>query len=598
MADFMIRFLLCNILLCGIIGIFLLMKRILKNSLSSRMQYNLWFLLLGLLAVPFLPFRFFKLSELFAWLKNLSLIPTAKTEDTVGQTLQTNIADTQNWMEDFTLSVNRETPSIIGYLLLALWISGIIAMLILVIRSALRLRILKKSALPLQSQKVQRLYDHCLSDTGITKSIPIYSTAYLKSPVIVGFWKPCIYLPIHLISDDNETDIRYMLLHELQHYKHKDGITNHLMNLAGIIYWFNPLVWYTLKEMRSDQEIACDTSVLKLLESDDYVAYGNTLINFAEKISLTPFPFASGISGNMKQMKRRILNIVSYERPNLPKNLKSITAFLLISVLLLGLTPFVSTYAADENHYHWNTSAKNCTEIDLTNYFGEYEGSFVLYDLEEDTWKIHDMERATLRVAPNSTYKIYNALFGLEKGIITPENSFINWNGTPYPFEAWNTDQTLPSAMSASVNWYFGYIDEQLGETSIQEYLHKIGYGNEDLSGDFSSYWMESSLKISPIEQVELLTRLQNHNLGFTSENVKAVKDSIHISNSSYEDFYGKTGTGRVNGQDINGWFIGFIENADNTYFFATNIQNEQCAAGSKASDITLSILSDLNIWQ
>lgn len=598
MADFMIRFLLCNILLCGIIGIFLLMKRILKNSLSSRMQYNLWFLLLGLLAVPFLPFRFFKLSELFAWLKNLSLIPTAKTEDTVGQTLQTNIADTQNWMEDFTLSVNRETPSIIGYLLLALWISGIIAMLILVIRSALRLRILKKSALPLQSQKVQRLYDRCLSDTGITKNIPIYSTAYLKSPVIVGFWKPCIYLPIHLISDDNETDIRYMLLHELQHYKHKDGITNHLMNLAGIVYWFNPLVWYTLKEMRSDQEIACDTSVLKLLESDDYVAYGNTLINFAEKISLTPFPFASGISGNMKQMKRRIRNIVSYERPNLPKNLKSITAFLLISVLLLGLTPFVSTYAADENHYHWNTSAKNCTEIDLTNYFGEYEGSFVLYDLEEDTWKIHDMERATLRVAPNSTYKIYNALFGLEKGIITPENSFINWNGTPYPFEAWNTDQTLPSAMSASVNWYFGYIDEQLGETSIQEYLHKIGYGNEDLSGDFSSYWMESSLKISPIEQVELLTRLQNHNLGFTSENVKAVKDSIHISNSSYEDFYGKTGTGRVNGQDINGWFIGFIENADNTYFFATNIQNEQCAAGSKASDITLSILSDLNIWQ
>lgn len=256
MADFMIRFLLCNILLCGIIGIFLLMKRILKNSLSSRMQYNLWFLLLGLLAVPFLPFRFFKLSELFAWLKNLSLIPTAKTEDTVGQTLQTNIADTQNWMEDFTLSVNRETPSIIGYLLLALWISGIIAMLILVIRSALRLRILKKSALPLQSQKVQRLYDRCLSDTGITKNIPIYSTAYLKSPVIVGFWKPCIYLPIHLISDDNETDIRYMLLHELQHYKHKDGITNHLMNLAGIVYWFNPLVWYTLKEMRSDQEIA------------------------------------------------------------------------------------------------------------------------------------------------------------------------------------------------------------------------------------------------------------------------------------------------------------------------------------------------------
>lgn len=598
MADFMIRFLICNILLCGIIGIFLLMKHILKNSLSSRMQYNLWFLLLGLLAVPFLPFRFFKSSEMFVWFKSLDLVPTAKTETTVGQTFHTNITDTQNWMEDFTLSVNRETQSIIGYLLLALWISGIIAMLILVIRSALCLHILKKSALPLQSQKVQQLYQRCLNDTGITKNVPIYSTAHLKSPVIVGFLKPCIYLPIHLIADDNETDIRYMLLHELQHYKHKDGIANYLMNLAGIIYWFNPLVWYALKEMRSDREIACDTSVLKLLKSEDYVAYGNTLINFAEKISLTPFPFASGISGNMKQMKRRILNIASYERPNLQKKLKSITAFLLLSILLLGFTPFVSTYAADENHYHWNTSSKNYSEIDFRNYFGKYEGSFVLYDLKKDTWKIHDMERATLRIAPNSTYKIYNALFGLEKDIITPENSFIKWNGITYPFEAWNKDQILSSAMSASVNWYFGYIDEQLGETSVQEYLHKIGYGNEDLSGNFSSYWMESSLKISPIEQVELLTRLQNQNLGFTPENVNAVKDAIHISSSSFGNFYGKTGTGRVNGQDINGWFIGFVENRDNTYFFATNIQSEQHATGSVAADITLSILSDLNIWK
>ena len=598
MADFMIRFLICNILLCGIIGIFLLMKHILKNSLSSRMQYNLWFLLLGLLAVPFLPFRFFKLSEIFVWFKSLNLVPTAKTETTVGPTFHTNIADAQNWMEDFTLSVNRETQSIIGYLLLALWLSGIIAMLILIIRSALRLHILKKSALPLQSHKVQQLYQRCLNDTDITKTVPIYSTAYLKSPVIVGFLEPCIYLPIHLIADDNETDIRYMLLHELQHYKHKDGIANYLMNLAGIIYWFNPLIWYALKEMRNDREIACDTSVLKLLKSEDYIAYGNTLINFAEKISLTPFPFASGSSGNMQQMKRRILNIASYERPNLQKKLKSITAFLLISILLLGLTPFVSTYAADENHYHGNTSSKNCSEIDFTHYFGKYEGSFVLYDLKKDTWKIHDMERATLRVSPNSTYKIYNALFGLEKDIITPENSFIKWNGIPYPFEAWNADQTLPSAMNASVNWYFGYIDEQLGETSVQEYLHKIGYGNEDLSGNFSSYWMESSLKISPIEQIELLTRVQNQNLGFTPENVKAVKDAIHISTSSFGDFYGKTGTGRVNGQDINGWFIGFIENADNAYFFATNIQSEQHATGSKASDITLSILSDLNIWK
>ena len=81
---------------------------------------------------------------------------------------------------------------------------------------------------------------------------------------------------------------------------------------------------------------------------------------------------------------------------------------------------------------------------------------------------------------------------------------------------------------------------------------------------------MESSLKISPIEQVELLTQLQNNNFGFAPENINAVKDSICLSSSDAGTFYGKTGTGRVDGQDVNGWFIGYIETADNTYFFAT----------------------------
>ena len=78
------------------------------------------------------------------------------------------------------------------------------------------------------------------------------------------------------------------------------------------------VLWYALKEMRGDREIACDSSVLNLLKSDDYVTYGNTLINFAEKISLTPF-LPSAIGGNMKQMKRRILNIASYEKPTITK---------------------------------------------------------------------------------------------------------------------------------------------------------------------------------------------------------------------------------------------------------------------------------------
>ena len=97
-------------------------------------------------------------------------------------------------------------------------------------------------------------------------------------------------------------------------------------------------------------------------------------MNFAEKVSLTPFPFAAGLGGNMKQMKRRILNIASYEKPTFMKRIKGITAFVLTAVLLIGFAPFISTYAADGSHYTWNSSSANISYVDLSSYFGEFEG--------------------------------------------------------------------------------------------------------------------------------------------------------------------------------------------------------------------------------
>ena len=72
------------------------------------------------------------------------------------------------------------------------------------------------------------------------------------------------------------------------------------------------------------------------------------------------------------------------------------------------------------------------------------------------------------------------------------------------------------------------------------------------MNSNFSTYWLESSLKISPVEQVELLTKLQSNSFGFAPENINAVKDAICLSTS---------------------------------------------ATGSNASNITLAILSDMNIW-
>lgn len=561
------------------------------------MQFNLWFLLLGILAVPFVPFRPASFTQIFTLLGVWKNAVSSSTGTITEGVLNPNTSGTVNQMNDFALSVSRETPSIIGLILCGIWLVGILAMILLMIKSVSRLNAIKKSALPLQNKTVRILYHNCLKEMKIKRNIPVYSTAFLKSPVIVGLFNPRIYLPIHLISDFNAADMRYMLLHELQHYRHKDALANYLMNFFGVLYWCNPCVWYALKEMRNEREVACDTSVLKLLDESDYEDYGNTLINFAEKVSLTPFPFAAGISGSMKQMQQRIANISSYKKPSVFRKITGFTAFVTIGVILFGLAPMLSTYAAEQSRYQWNIPSNKVSTIDLSAWFSGYKGSFVLYDLNGDTWDVYDMEQATLRTAPNSTYKIYDALFGLEEGVIEPDDSFMAWDGTNHPFEAWNGNQDLFSAMQSSVNWYFEEIDKQIGSAAIQNYIRKIGYGNEIVNPNLSAYWMQGSLKISPIEQVELLTALHNNQFDFAPENINAIKNSICLFSSESKNFYGKTGTGRVDGQDVNGWFVGYIETADNTYFFAANIQAAENATGSKASEISLSILSHMGIW-
>lgn len=594
MAEFMIKFFLCNIFISIIIGIFLLAKHLLRNYLTSRAQYNLWFFLLGLLIVPFIPVQEVHFPQIFTWFENLKNGSASTVETVMKQTALQNQPDTANWMNDFSIFVSRKAPSTIGFILCILWCIGIFLMLIKLIQSIYHFHAIKKSALPLQNPTVNRLYQNCLAEMQLKKPIPIYSTAFLRSPIIAGLLKPCIYLPIHLISDYNENDMKFMLLHELGHYKYKDALANYFMNVVGVLYWFHPLVWYALKEMKNDREVACDTTVLKQIGKEAYIDYGNTLINFAEKMSHTSFPFAAGISGSMKEMQKRVKNIANYCPASFQKKLQSTFTFIIIAVFLSGTVPVLSIQALEKDRCHFDET--NVSYLDLHNIFKGYKGSFVLYDSTENTWRIYDKDNAVTRISPASTFKIYSALYGLESGTITPEQSLIRWNGQNYVYNLWNADQTLESAMQNSVTWYFQTLDQRASLSDIEKYVQEIGYGNQIVEGDIASYWLNSSLKISPVEQVQLLKKLYNNEFEFAPENIKAVKNAISLYTTDEGTLSGKTGTEEVNGQNTSGWFIGYIEKNGHTYFFSTNIQSNQLASGPAATELTFMILSDLGL--
>lgn len=574
------------------VGFIFLIKKLFQKQLSAKWQYNLWYLLLVALVIPFIPANLLPAGNLFASFTSSQSIE-GSTASFSNEPAGNSSAGT-NWVQDFSVTVTQTNTTLLNHIAAGIWIVGVLVLAGFSIHAWMKLRAIKKSVSPVVDKDIITLFKHSKQQLNISKNILLGMSNEVRSPLTFGLRKTYVILPVRFEEWLSKEDIKHIFLHELNHYKYKDIPTNYLMVFFQIIYWFNPLIWIAFKEMRLDREIACDHAVLTSLDNQSHKKYGNTIIHFIDK---SPAPqynkLANQLNGSKKQIKKRIIEIASFQAVSKLQHVKSIAIFLLAGVFVATQIPLASVMANDNNRYT-SFNHEQTDYQDLRAYFQNYDGSFVLYDMQKDAYHIYNKDQSTLRVSPDSTYKIYSALLGLEENVITPAQNTIEWNGTKQPYAAWNEDQNLETALTQSVNWYFQQIDQEIGLDSIQSYLNQIHYGNQDASGGLEQYWLESTLKISPIEQVELLRAFYTNHFDFKEDHIQAVKNALKINEQDDGTaLYGKTGTGNVNGKDINGWFIGFIETEANTYFFATNIHGEDNASGSIATEITLAILKD-----
>lgn len=235
---------------------------------------------------------------------------------------------------------------------------------------------------------------------------------------------------------------------------------------------------------------------------------------------------------------------------------------------------------------------------DLGKYFEGFTGTFVMYETATDNYIIYNEAQSKKRLSPCSTFKIYNSLIGLETGVLDQEDVFtlFKWNGVKYDFPYWNHDHTLASATRESVVWYFQELASRIGQERMQEYINKIEYGNQDISGGLTTFWLRSSLQISAMEQVQLLNKLYANQLPFAASTQAIVKKNITLSDENGVIFMGKTGSGFENGKWLLGWFVGCIEKNGQWYIVATNLEAPDDATGAKAREITKQIAKELGI--
>ncbi|KMY49720.1 BlaR1 family beta-lactam sensor/signal transducer [Peribacillus loiseleuriae] len=594
--SFFTLFLISNIILSVIFCIIILIKKLLKAQITVNTQYHISVISLLTLIAPFIPFHFLKINSFFDWMINFGA-SNSKLSDirSAGKTTET-INQNANWLQDFSMSIEQSSFGMMDSVFFIVWILGMIVILMATLYSNLRIVKIKKSLQVVENKELSTLFYTCKEEVHFHKMVVLGYSSLIKSPITFGIIYPYIVIPKD-ISTLSTNEMKCVLLHELYHCKRRDMLVNYFMCLSRTVYWFNPLVWYFLKEMKTEMEISCDYAVLKTLDKESHLKYSEVILKFASISQRTSSLLAaSDISSSYKQVKRRIVTIVNFQVESHLLKMKSALVFIIVLAIILISIPSISILAVNkESHPFSNT---NVVYKDYSSFFDELSGSAVLYDLKMKQYTIYNKEESTTRFAPASTYKIFNALFALESGIITRDNSQMTWDGTLYPYEEWNQDQDLFSAMESSASWYFQNLDQQMGKKKLQNYYEQINYGNGDLSGNITNYWLNDSLKISPVEQVDILKKFYDNEFAFEQSSIQTVKDSLLLEESNGNRLSGKTGTTVLNGENIEGWFVGYVETVDNTFFFAVHSQGEKQAGGSTLSKIVLSILEKEGIYQ
>lgn len=309
MGQFLIR--LANMSFqAGIVVCVVLAARVLLAAIKApkRYSYLLWFIPFLRMAVPV------RLESVFSLLprksapfgasvirETASAMPDAvnSTVSDVGTAISAAGADSASYAKAAAISAaaegmkagtagNAGSGISLTFLLCAVWIAGIAALLLYGVFSFLKLK--KKLS--------------CSVHTNDN----VYFADHIDAPFVLGFVRPRIYLP----SDLDENEMYYVLKHERAHIRRWDPLIKIAAFLIVCIHWFNPLAWAAFYYFGKDMEMSCDETVLRELGENSRGAYAQVLLDLSTgKQRMTAVPLAFG-EGNTKD---RIVNIMKYKKP-------------------------------------------------------------------------------------------------------------------------------------------------------------------------------------------------------------------------------------------------------------------------------------------
>jgi len=213
----------------------------------------------------------------------------------------------------------------------------------------------------------------------------------------------------------------------------------------------------------------------------------------------------------------------------------------------------------------------------LRHFFDEnhVNGTFALFDNGIGQFTIYNLKRyRDSSYLPASTFKIVNALIGLQTGKITNDSMVIKWDGIERPVKEWNKDLTMYEAFRVSAVPYFQEVARRIGKDTMQAWLDSLSYGTRTIKTRIDTFWLDNSLKIKPDEQLGLVKKLYFNQLPFFDTYEETVKRAMLFESSANYKLSYKTGWGRTEQGSQLAWVVGWIEENKHPYFFVLNFES------------------------
>jgi uncharacterized protein (TIGR03435 family) len=192
-------------------------------------------------------------------------------------------------------------------LLALLWLSGLLAIVVLWTVRWARISSAMKSSIPLRDGREVDALRRVERVGGLRNAIPLLLSRASLEPGIFGIARPILIWPDGISTRLDEAQLEAVLAHEVWHVRRRDNLFAAIHMLVEAVFWFYPLVWWLGTRLVEERERACDEEVVA--QGSDRQVYAESILKVCEFCLGSPLPCVSGVTGaDLKKRMVRIMN--------------------------------------------------------------------------------------------------------------------------------------------------------------------------------------------------------------------------------------------------------------------------------------------------